>query len=343
MKNSKGVTLVELMVAIAIMGIIGAGMATMFTSIQRNFSIEEARIGIKTGAQTSVNKIALNLTATKRLFQNTAADNAFLALVTPVPAAVAGSVLPSINDGASMTPSSGTFVSTATGNSLFFASLDLPFTTTPILDSVGGTSTHTIRVDSYHFNYYYLSQAATPVIGGGGQLMLREWHSFSVADYNQISCWTNATLQSNLVQALYTAGYRFAWDASQNAAASAFYSIGSGGVLAALGSAPALTANVVDQRLAPAAMVKPLTGVLGSGYRYGVSPNTTGAFANSIPYAVPQFTAASGQFPSGFEVVTVGSSSARQILIRLVIIAQGAFKGSIANQQVTVATARDVH
>jgi hypothetical protein len=322
------------------MGIISAGMATMFASVQRNYSVEEARTGIKTGTQTAVNKIALNLTATKRLFQNTASDNAFLALVTPNPAAIAGSVLPAINDGASMSPSSSTFVASAVGNSLFFVSLDTgPFVTNPqIADSIA--SLHTIRIDSYHFNYYYLAQNASPIVGGGGQLMLQEWHSFSVADYNQVAAWTNATLQSNLVKALYNAGFRYAWDSSQSATASAFYSLGSGGALT-LAAAPALTANVTNASLASGAMIKLTTGILGSGYRYGVSPNTSGSF--SLPYAVPQFGTASGQFPSGFEIVAVGSSSARQILIRLVVAAQGAFKGNIANQQITVASARDIH
>ena len=340
MRNTRGVTLVELMIAIAIMGIISAGMATMFTSIQRNYSIEDARIGIKSGAQTAINKIALNLTSTKRLFQNTGADNAFLAIVSLNPALMANSVLPAINDGASMTPSSGTFVASAVGNSLFFASLDTgPYINpTPIADSAAAL--YTIRVDSYHFNYYYLAQNAKPIVGGGGQIMLQEWHSISIVDYPQITAWTDATLKTNLATAMYNSGYRYAWDSSQNAAASAFYSISSVGALTAVGSVPVL-AQSGDSRMAPAAMIKPLTGILGAGYRYGVSPNTSGSF--SIPYTVPEFGVASGKFPSGFEVVVVGSSSAREILLRLVVVAQGAFKGNIASQQVTVATARDIH
>jgi prepilin-type N-terminal cleavage/methylation domain-containing protein len=333
-RASRGVTLTELMVAIAIMGIISAGLASMFAAIQRNYSSEDARNGIKTAAETSINKIALNLTATKRVFQNTAADNSFLALASVSPSALAGSVLPGINDGASMSPSSSTFVASAVGNSLFFASLDLPFITSPVIAD-SSASTHTIRIDSYHFNYYYLSQSTAMIVGGSNQIMLREWHSFSVADYPQIAAWTDGILLSNLVKALYASGYRYAWDSSQTATSSAFYSLSSGGALAALASAPSLTQNSAG------AMISPLTGILGAGYRYGVSPNTSASF--NTPYAVPEFGTASGSFPSGFEVVVVGSSSARQVLMRLVVVAQGAFKGYIANQQVTVATARDIH
>jgi prepilin-type N-terminal cleavage/methylation domain-containing protein len=335
--KSRGVTLVELMVAIAIMGIISTGIATMFTNIQRNYSVEDARLGINTANQTAINKISVNLTSTKRLFQNTAGDNAFLALAnlaSPTPAAMTGSVLPVINDGASLTPSSGTFVTSAVGNSLFFASLDLPFTTVPtILDATA--STHTVRVDSYHFNYYYLTQNTSPSVGGSPQIMLWEWHSTSVADYSQITSGWDSTLQSNLVKSLVTAGYKYAWDPSQNTAASAFYSLNASGAVTALGTAPTLTQS------SAAAMIKPITGTLGVGYRYGVAPNTSAAF--NIPYTVPQFGTASGLFPSGFEIVVVGSSSAREVLLRLVLTAQGAFKGYIANQKITVATARDVH
>jgi hypothetical protein len=319
------------------LGIISAGMTTLFASIQKSYSETDARLGINTGAQTAVNKIALNLTSTKRMFQNVAGDTPFLALaniVAPAPAAMANSVLPVINDGASMSPSSGTFVASAVGNSLYFASLDLPFITVPVIvDSVA--STHTVRIDSYHFNYYYLAQNATPVVGGGGQIMLEEWHSISVADYEEITAWTDPTLQINLVKALSAAGYAYAWDPSVNTAASAFYSLSAAGAVTALGAAP-----VLGQKSA-GAMINPLTGTLGAGYRFGVAPNTSAAF--KIPYAVPEFGTVNGKFPSGFEVVVVGSSSARQILLRLVITAQGAFTGNIANQQVTVATARDVH
>jgi hypothetical protein len=339
-RASTGLTIAEMMIAVAILGIISAGIAALLTGFQRNYSVEDARIGIKTGTQTAVNKIALNLTATKRIFQNNAGDNAFLALAqisAPAPGALAGSLLPQINDGASMSPNSGAFVASAVGNSLFFASLDLPFVTVPtILDS--SSNPNTIRVDSYHFNYYYLSQSASTSVGGQGQIMLWEWHSVSFADYPQITAWTDATLQSNLVKSLVAAGYTYAWDPGQNAANSAFYQlgvVGGVGTITALVTAPALTQKTA------APMIKLLTGSLGAGYSYGVAQNTGAAF--TIPYAVPQFGTANGKFPSGFEIVVVGSSSARQVLMHLVLAAQGAFKGLIANEQVVVATARDIH
>ena len=334
---SRGVTLLELMIAVTILGIISVGISTFLTNVQRNYSVEDARIGIKTGTQTAINKIALNLTAAKRLFQNTAGDNAFLALAqltAPAPAALAGSKLPQINDGASMSPSVGSFVASAVGNSLFFASLDLPFVTlAPIADSAAAM--HTIRVDSYHFNYYYLSQSMAQSVGGAGQIMLWEWHSVSVADYSQIMAWPDATLRSNLVKALFAAGYNYAWDCTQDTVNTAFYALNSAGAVTAMGAAPALTQKTA------APMIKLLTGTLGANYRYGVAPNTGTSF--KIPYAVPQFGTAGGNFPSGFEIVVVGSSSARQVLMRLVLTAEGTFKGNIANQQVVVASARDIH
>ncbi len=337
LQASKGFTLLELMIAVTILGIISAGMATFLAKIQRNYSVEDARIGIKTGAQTAINRISINLTAAKRLFQDTAGDNAYLALAqlsAPAPAALAGSKLPQINAGASMSPNVGTFVASAVGNSLFFASLDLPFIAVPaIADSAA--SLHTIRVDSSHFNYYYLSQSMAQSVAGDGQIMLWEWHSISVADYSQIMSWTDATLRTNLVKALFAAGYTYAWDSTQDTVNTAFYSLTAAGAISALGTAP-----VLSQKSA-APMIKLLTGTLGANYRYGVAPNTGASF--NIPYPVPQFGTAGGKFPSGFEIVAVGSSSSRQVLIRLVLTAEGAFKGSIANQHVVVATARDIH
>jgi hypothetical protein len=327
------------MVSVAILGIVSAGVVTLMTGVQRSYGVEDARVGLKIAAQTAINKMALNLTACKRLFQNNAGDNAYLALVqlgAGAPSVMSGAALPGINDGASMSPSSSTFVASAVGNSLFFASLDLPFTTAaPIADS--SASTHTLRVDSYHFNYYYLAQNAQRGVGGQNQVMLQEWHSVSFADYSQVTTWSDATLQANLVKALFAAGYTGAWDPSQASVSSAFYTLSAAGAITPL--SPKNGATLAQKTTA--AMIQIITGTLGYGYRYGVALNTGGAF--QLPYSVPQFATASGNFPSGLEVVVVGASSARQVLMRLVLAAEGVFNGDIASQQVVLATARDIH
>jgi hypothetical protein len=319
-------------------------VATLLTSIQRNYGAEDARTGIKTAGQTALNTIATNLTACKRVFQNTAGDLTFLGIVqygTGAAAPLAGSQLPQINDGASMSVSSPAFVPSAVGNSLFLASNDKPFTDpAPILDGSGNP--YTLRIDIYHFDYYYLSQGTGKGVGGKNQIMLSEWHSVDFADYSEIVTWTDPTLQANLVKDLKAAGYNYAWNTTQSSTTAAFYQLN------ADGSIPVLGAPTLPQSSA-GSMLQIVTGALGSGYHYGVAPNTSATF--KIPYPVPVFCVSSpappctqtATFPSGFEIVIVGSSSARQVLMRLVVAAEGVFKGAIANQQMIVAIARDVH
>lgn len=91
-------------------------------------------------------------------------------------------------------------------------------------------------------------------------------------------------------------------------------------------------------------MITIITGITGGGYHYGVSPNTGGSY--NLLYPVPAFATATTSpnvFPNGFETMIVGASSTREVFVRLVLAAQGSFKGTVSNQQVVMATVRDLY
>jgi hypothetical protein len=99
-----------------------------------------------------------------------------------------------------------------------------------------------------------------------------------------------------------------------------------------------------------------LTGISGSRYRYGISPNTDDVLYPDnkekkifvTKYPVPllavydPITSQPANFPSGFEVAVGGPSSQRQVYIRVVVVAQGNFRGIASDEHVLLVTARDL-
>jgi len=88
-------------------------------------------------------------------------------------------------------------------------------------------------------------------------------------------------------------------------------------------------------------MIAPITGIL-QGYRYSVSYNTETGFILNGDVTIPTFAIASGNYPSGFEVVAIGPSSARQVFMQLVLAAEGSFKGTLPHRQTLLTSFRDI-
>lgn len=324
-----GFTLIEMMLASIILSILVLAVAPVFNMTQRGFTSVEARNALKTSGQEAVNRLSHKMVECKRLFENTAVGNAYLALIQRVeaPATLADSRLPSLEETGSVTPSSGTFVPASVGNSLFFASVDRPRDLT-VNDS--GGDTQIVRVDTYVFNYYFLSQDDSITIGGQPGRRLWEWHSGLYADYNQIVGITDATTQANVVAALQSGGIPVAWDPSSTSAGAAFHTLNANGSITLVGDPE------IAERWA-AEMIVIRRAATGS-YRHGVSPNTGAESAHPVPH----FAAADDAFPSGFEIVAVGPNSARQVFVRLVLAAEGSFGGGMTSEQVSLATVRDL-
>lgn len=332
-RAQRGFTLTEVMIASVILGILVLAVMPVIRLSQQGFSAMETRNSLKSEGQSAMNKIGQRLVECKRMFENTADDNAFLAKAILPIAAMPGSALPSMEELGTISPSTTSFVSASVGNRLFFASVLAPADVT-VVD--GGGVNRNVRVDLYMFNIYYLAldATATKSIGGRTRRVLKEWHSAPYADYSQISSITDVTKRANTAKAMAARGVGAAWNPSVSVATAAFYSINAGSGAMTLNAAHTIAAA------STADMIKIISGLSLGGFRHGVAPNTAGL---SVANPVPQFGAASGNFPSGFEVVIVGPNSARQVFLRLVLAAEGTFPGVITSEQVLLTTARDLY
>jgi hypothetical protein len=321
------------MIAITIYLIVVPGLTTLLVTVIKGFTSYEAATGLKKNNQENINRVYLALIENKRIFQNTTADNAFLGKVSfsGAPAVLAGSQLPKVEQNGTLFPATTNFVAGSVGNCLFFATND----PTQILSNVAGVSgaTTTVRIDVYRFNYYYLSADNPKSITDNVSYSLVEWVSVTYADYNQLLSITDTTLRSNTVKKLAANGISCSWDPTCTSATGAFFTLSSGGAIT-------LSSGHNIQKSRHMVLTRILTGIMGRGYKYGISPNSSG-WANA-PVTIPNFATASGSFPGGFEVVVVGSSMGRRVLVRMVLVAQGAMAKILGNDQTIVCSAHDV-
>jgi len=334
--NGKGYTLTEVMISLAIIGLIIPILSVVFNSGSKTFTAFEAMNQLKQANQNTVNRIYLRLGRTKRLFQNTSLDADFLGRVSlsGCPARAAGYQLPAIEPNGSLAPGTTAFHSASFGNSLFFAYN----TESQILENIADSpsSTTTVRIDVYKFAHYYLSQDNAPSIVGKQTYKLIEWESNKYADCMQVRNISNATKKYSTVAALVSAGVEHCWEPSATDIAVAFSTFT---VIAGSGTVTLEPAHI----LAPGkykTLTSITTGIMGGGYRYGISPNTSGW--DTILKTVPLYATPSGNFPSGFEVGITGASAARKVLVRTVIVAQGSMSKMVADEQTIVVAARDI-
>jgi hypothetical protein len=335
-------TLTEVILVTAMIAIMATAMSSLIMTVQRSYASYEASSGIQLGAQTALNRVQSMLIQSKRQFDSTA-DPSWLTAAetsgapTGGPAIMTGSHLPIIEVNGSFAPTtvstSNTFVElispNAVGNELFFLSVD-----TPTNNTVGAAQ---VLVDSYHFNIYYLAFNPGAIgFGGYNQIVLQEWQSISFADYEELANLGSGALTTGAAAAMYASGYHYAVDTATATAGFGIYSISAGGTLSLMGT-PKIPLNQTKP------LLNLLTGISGSGYAYGVSPNTTTAFSHSYPVPVFATAGVGTPFPAGFETMIIGANSARQIFVRLVVVASGAFKGYKATGQTVTATVRDLY
>ncbi len=334
LRRRDGLTLVELIITVTVMAVMLLTVVPLFNVTNRGYTSLEVNTVISAGAQTAVAKMQNRLAENKRLFSNDATGIAFLARVSPSvsPSVLTGSKLPVIVSTASLSPSSGTFSAGNVGNCLFFASIDQSVDLSSVLNGSGVNTS--VRLDAFTFNYYYLAPDTGHTMGANYVIDLWEWHSKPYIDYLGLANLVDLTQRNNAIAKLVTQGYTYAFNSSATAVNAGFYQLS--------GSSPWLTAvpahNIVKNDSEK--MFDLIKGVTTGSFVYAVSPNTTPTFNHK--YVVPNYGTASGQFPSGFETMIVGSSGNRRVFARLVMAARGSFKGNLAYEQVLLVAARDL-
>jgi hypothetical protein len=333
----KGITLVELIITATVMSVMILTIIPLFTATTRGYTSLEVATVLSSGTQEAVTRMQNRLAENKRLFGRDTIGIAMLGRVTPSvsPAALSGSQLPVIDPNASLSPSSSTFVAANTGNCLLFAGVDqtVEVSTTNGSGSVGG-----VRVDVFTFNYYYLSPNSAAPVGGVPGRDLWEWHSKPYVDYVGLITLPDVTFRNNVIKELLARNYNYAFNSSATVVTAAFYQL--------QGSTPWLnsaSAHNIDKAEAQK-MVRLIRGTSIGSFNYSVSPNTGPGFKHKydVPSYSPPATTADN-FPSGFETVIVGPAGTRRVFARIVMAAQGSFKGYQAYEQVLLVAARDLY
>jgi len=334
-KNENGMTLIEIMVALSVFTILVAIVFTSLSTFSKLFTSTDATNQLKSASQKIVNKIGLRLSESKRIFQKTAADTAFLARITLSDTVLLGSCLPKIEETGTVSPLDPAFTASSVGNSLLFTNTEYP----AILKNVSasdGSNTYTVRLDTYVFNYYFLSPTTRYTIGAVPSIRLMEWHSKKYIDYNQLMTITDTTKRQSVIDKLVNApnNIGYAWDPSDTDVANAFYSLETGSYT------PTKQAAHFIQQDEYSEMTRFATGIAWGGYRTGVCPNTSISFSPGI--TVPLYGTSSGNFPAGFEIVVAGPRSAHRVFIRLVLAAQGPSNLLLAYENPILISARNL-
>ncbi len=331
--NRKGTSLVELMIAVTISGIIILAAMAFFSKCQAVFTKLEVSNTMKSNGQREIGRLSRVISLNKRIFSSGSTnDLAFLARVNigADPAPKTSSKLPQISVSGVLSPNESGFDPQIFGNSLFFATFGQPVVANNILDS--GSVAHNVRIDTYVFQYYYLTLSQVQVFRGqGGRNRLVGWHSLPYADYAQISGIGDTEERENLVSSLYNTGYRFAWLPSATLVTNAFFRLNSDGTTAADGSHLIAKGSIEF----PMDMV---TGLSGWSFPVGVAFNSGPSFV--IKDQVPIFAQANNDFPGGLEIAVTGANTGRKVFIRLVMASQ-ASSGLQSYEHISLNTVRD--
>lgn len=362
-RSQEGYTLIELMLAVAILAMITPAITIFFSKVTQGYAADEMHTQLKTNNQNTLNRLHARIGTSKRLFLNDATGTAFLAAVSltgGAPNVLGGSHLPLVQTD-TLSPAAGA-VSASFGNCLFFAAYDqsqtlvqgspvslktypAPATLTGLVDGAGNTDT--VYINLYRFYYYYLTTSNPRAIRNVPSYALIEWQSVQYADYQDLSdlAVRDATLllQKRAVTALSNMGVTMAFDTSQTTLASAFHGVTvlpstPVTIMPSLPLAPATGVTLFQQQWANLTQVQ--TGMLTNGFRYGIACNS--AQWKDLPVQVPQFGVTNVSYPGGFEVGLGGTAAGREVMIRSVLAAQGASPKVATNDLVVSTNAKDV-
>ncbi len=370
--NSRGWTLVELMIVTAIIGVITPAMTMLFSKCAQGMAADEMHIQLESLNSLNLLRIHERATASRHLLEGDASGTAFLQAVTQGMSAatksnypiLAGTLLPTtqsvpVSSFASFSTAAGGAASNF-GNSLLFGAYDMAQTinnvtyVSPVTVFTKGacpvtfldSKPATIVVDLYRFYYYYLTSNNPKSIKGASSYRLVEWQSVQFADYYQLLNLSKSTLggpnlMKDVVTWLATTGnagtgiaVTLAWDPTQTDPTNGtFYTLTTAGAATSITNPSIPEGQVLCLTKVPA-------GVLSTGFGYGVSPNTAG-WADAPPVVSPRYATANGSFPGGFEVGISGTGTGRQVFTRSFIVAKGASPRVVYNEGEMIHNLRD--
>jgi type II secretory pathway pseudopilin PulG len=344
-----GWTLVELMLVVAMIGIITPAMTLLFFKVSQGFAADEMHTQLKSGNQQLLNRIHINLSASKHFFMGDASGVSFqnaLSILASAPPTILGDetlAQPQTSVSDSFGASVSDFEPANIGNAILFAAYDSPETiinaagqavvyqNSPmtisgvnagitVVDSSG--TPKTLILDMYRFYYYYQTAQIPHPIKGVTLTGIVEWQSTRFCDAFELEDISDSTLQTNICHWIASKGVTVGWDPSQTDPHQAFVTFGTTGAVALFaGQAGAYTIPQEQVIL----LTRVTSGVLSTGFGYGICPNALGW--KNAPIVVPQYaptpTASTVQFPGGFEIGVGGVSEGRKILVRSAWVAQG--------------------
>lgn len=314
--DCSGFSLLELMVAAALLGIMVVAVARL--SVTGADAQEYAgRLNRVTElTQDMVDKMRLELISSVRLFGDDAEGNGNLAMLdlAGAPPQLAGSRLPTISPAASIR--TDPVATPITGNSLFFTKLAWT-------DRFVCSSGSIYLVDVYRWVYYYLSPVdGGPTPGSAIGLNLVRVVSEPLADASSVDRITDPTDQAEVLLHLHDATA----DAEGRVHDPCEVVWRRGADPAVVGtfrqvqdSDGSLQDDPVDGRPDPWVILRTEPVVPGLlGYRH----HSVATIYSQASFGVGRYGVVStsgGGFPHGLEVQIVGPSSARQVLLHLVL------------------------
>jgi type II secretory pathway pseudopilin PulG len=367
--NQKGWTLVELMLVAAMIGIITPAMTTLFIKVSQGMAADEMHTQLKTGNQQMLNRIHINLSASRHFFMGDTSGVSFqaaLSILSSAPPTIAGDetlAQPQTSVSDSLGASVSDFEPGFIGNAILFGAYDAPETiinasgqaviylNSPMtvsgtfggvtaIDSAG--TPKTLIVDLYRFYYYYQTTQISHPIRGVTCTGLVEWQSIRFADAFELEDIADPVLQTNICHWLAEKGVTAGWDPSQTDPSQAFVTFGTSGAVALFAGQAGTYKIPQEQSLV---LTRVSSGILSNGFGYGICPNTIG-WKDSPPIAVPQYaptpTTAGAPFPGGFEIGVGGVSAGRKVLVRAAWVAKGASPKVEYNDISMVNAVRDV-
>jgi prepilin-type N-terminal cleavage/methylation domain-containing protein len=329
--GQRGFSLIEITVVLTI---VSALMILTYRLIEETMSatlFNESHNDLAVMSQQSVNSIQTELLQTKLVYEDDATGNAYrTALNFASPASVwTSSVLPVIDSTTSIfTPDKVT--DRFTGNSLLFVRQMPPLSIMYDDDGKGATPDVELLADRYRFEYIYLRRDTRQSFSGSGQsadLMFAT--SADYADFFQLSGIQNKP--GTVVSKLIAAGLKRAWDPGRPLT-TAFYELSA----ATDGTFdPPLNKPVIDVAKTRTLLRGLIGGHISGKMAYSVG---FGSFPIRQPLsAFAKADAALPGFPSGFEVKIIGPAGNRQVLTRIVLMAN--YGRTFEAQQATVVTA----
>ena len=315
----------EVMVSMFLLSIISLLFYQIFIGTMRTNMLLESHNDLAVLGQRSVNYVKEEVLQTKVLYQDDSRGQSYLAKLG-MPAGLpvlTGSLLPVINPSGSFTPDSGT---RRTGNSLLMLREQVPSSYWIDHDADSGTADIETLADLYTFQYLYLTRnTARSFKGLGYYLDLISAGSQPYASYIQISGMT-PTARAEVAQNLTAAGVNYALDPWKDAG-QAFYQLASDGTL----TGP--VDHTIDLSLSESLLPEFRGGRIAGNMTYSVGVQLNPALQTLEP--INLYAQANGAFPGGLETQIAGSSSARKVMVRLMLLAE---YGPKLNSHVNVVT-----